>query len=93
MRQLWMILAIGSLAALPACADREARMDTSAPTVTFEYDDDDDYDEIVQKAELYCEEQYDRDAVLVDRDADADDLDDDLDDDADIDYQATFACE
>jgi len=88
MRRLWMIMLTAPLAALPACTVSEGHSEASPPTVTYEFDDRSDYD-VVAKADLYCEEHYDRDAVLLDRDVDVDDMGD-VDD---RDYRATFACE
>ncbi len=65
--------------ALSACAAQQ-RTEATAPTVTYEYGDDDEYDVIAQKADLYCTEEYGRDADLVDRDTN------------DNGYEATFAC-
>jgi hypothetical protein len=48
--------------------------------VTYVYSDEEDYDDIEARADLYCEEQYDADAVLADQDAD------------DAGYKAVFAC-
>jgi hypothetical protein len=48
--------------------------------VTYAYNDEEDYDDIEARAALYCEEQYDADAVLVDQDAEDDG------------YKAVFAC-
>ena len=79
MRQYCMILA-AALFGLSACAMGTARTDATAPTVTYSYDDDDDYDEVAALADDYCDDNYDRDAYLVDRDAD------------DGDYEVIFAC-
>jgi hypothetical protein len=49
-------------------------------TVTYAYGAEEDYDDVEARADLYCEERYDADAVLVDRDAEDDG------------YQAVFAC-
>jgi hypothetical protein len=78
MRQLLMVVLAASLASLPACAVRQ--VESTPPTVTYAYDDDEDYDEIEARADLYCEEQYDADAVLFDQDTE------------DAGYKAVFAC-
>ena len=79
MRQLWTGLLLASLAALPACAG--GRMDATEPTVSYSFDDEDEYQLVAEKADDYCEDEYARDAVLVDQD-----------EDDDGDYEATFAC-
>jgi hypothetical protein len=66
------------LASLPACAVRQ--VEATPPTVTYAYEDEDDYDDIEARADLYCEEQYDANAVLVDQDTE------------DAGYKAVFAC-
>jgi hypothetical protein len=83
MRQIWTVLLLGTIVALPACASRNAvnQTEASAPTVTYDYDDDDDYDRVLEKADVYCDEHYDRNAVLLTRDREGDD------------YEATFRCE
>lgn len=79
MRQLLMVALVASLASLPACAVREA--ESTPPTVTYAFNDDDDYDEVAERAELYCAEQYGANAVLLERDVEGDG------------YEATFSCE
>ena len=64
---------------LSACAAQQ-RTEATAPTVTYEYVDDDEYEVIAEKADLYCTEEYGKDADLVDRDTNDDG------------YEATFAC-
>jgi hypothetical protein len=78
MRQLLMVALAASLASLAACAVRQ--VESTPPTVTYAYNDEEDYDDIEARAALYCEEQYDADAVLVDQDAEDDG------------YKAVFAC-
>jgi len=56
------------------------RTDVDEPTISYHYDDDEDYDEVAERADDYCDDQYDKDAHLVDQDSD------------DGDYEATFAC-
>lgn len=63
---------------MPACAVRQ--VESTPPTVTYAYSAEADYDDIEARADLYCEERYDADAVLVDRDAEDDG------------YKAVFAC-
>jgi hypothetical protein len=78
MRQLLMVALAASLASLSACAVRQ--VESTPPTVTYSYSAEADYDDIEARADLYCEEQYDADAVLVDRDTEDDG------------YKAVFAC-
>jgi hypothetical protein len=79
MRYAHMTVLLASAVALSACATQQRTKET-APTVTYEYNDQDEYDVIAEKADLYCEEEYGRDADLVDRDKE------------DNGYEATFAC-
>jgi hypothetical protein len=76
--QLLMVALAASLASLPACAVRQ--VESTPPTVTYAYSAEEDYDDIEARADLYCEEEYDADAVLVDRDAEDDG------------YKVVFAC-
>jgi hypothetical protein len=78
MRQLLIVALAASLASLAACVTRQ--VESSPPTVTYAYNDDEDYNDVEARADLYCEEQYDADAVLVDQEAD------------DGGYKALFAC-
>ena len=78
MRQLLIVALVASLASLPACAVRQ--VESTPPTVTYAYSAEAEYDDIEARADLYCEERYDADAVLVDQDAE------------DGGYQAVFAC-
>lgn len=81
MRHALVIFSATSLALLSACAGGTTRTDASPPTVTYSYEDDDDYDKVASKADDYCDDSYDLDAVLVDRD------------DEGSGYEATFACQ
>lgn len=83
MRKLWMLAVVSPLALLPACTgyDGTTQTDSTSPTVSYSYSDDDDYDLIAERADLYCEERYKKDAVLLDRE---------VEDDG---YEATFSCE
>lgn len=83
MREIGTALLLGATLALPACASRDAvsRTDSSPPTVSYTYDDDEDYDEVLRRAEDHCEDNYDRNAVLLTRGREGDD------------YEATFRCE
>lgn len=83
MRQFWTLAAVGSLVALAACGSRHAvtQSEASAPTVSYSYSDDDDYERVDDLADDYCEDQYGLDAVLLHRDRDGNA------------YEATFRCE
>jgi hypothetical protein len=81
MRQSWMIAAAAALLGLSACAANTGRTDATAPTVTYSYEDEDEYDEVAELADDYCDDNYDRDAVLTDREED------------DGVYEVIFACE
>lgn len=78
MRRLLMVALAASLPFLPACATRQ--VETSPPTVSYAYGEEDDFDDIEARADLYCEEQYDADAVLVEQDTEDDG------------FKAVFAC-
>jgi hypothetical protein len=80
MRSFPLITAVAAAAAVAACAGPR-QVEQSPPTVTYSYQDQDDFDEIERRADLHCEENYNRGAVLIDRDLDGDG------------YEATFACE
>jgi len=70
--------AVAALGLLTACAGHPT--DVDEPTTSYNYDDQDDYDEVAEPADDYCDDAYDRDAYLIDEDAE------------DGDYEATFAC-
>jgi hypothetical protein len=78
MHQLLMVALAVSLASLLACAVRQ--VESSPPTVTYAYSDDEEYDDVEARADLYCAQQYDADAVLMDQAAEDDG------------YKAVFAC-
>jgi len=67
MSKLPTLICAGLLGLLAACGGY--RTDATAPTVSYSYVDDDDYDEIAEKADDYCDDHYDKDAYLVDRDS------------------------
>lgn len=71
--------AVAVLGLLTACANGY-RSDADEPTISYKYDDRDDYNEVAERADDYCDDSYDRDAYLIDEDAE------------DGDYEATFAC-
>lgn len=72
------LLPVAVLGLLAACASYTTNVEE--PTVSYRYDDRDDYDEVAERADDYCEDSYDRDAYLVDEDVEGGD------------YEATFAC-
>jgi hypothetical protein len=57
MRQLCTALVLGSLAALPGCAD-QGIVKEEGSTVTYSYNAASDYDQVVRKADEYCEDKY-----------------------------------
>lgn len=74
-------LAISALA-LAACGGAKSfQSQASAPTVSYSYQDGGDYDEVKDRADDYCDDEYGRDAVLLSRDMEGDR------------YEATFACQ
>ncbi|MEZ5931342.1 MAG: hypothetical protein R3F54_05230 [Alphaproteobacteria bacterium] len=73
------LIAVTCAIALASCATSQ-RTKATAPTVTYEFSDEDEFDVIAERADLYCAEEYGRDADLVDRDVDDDK------------YEVTFAC-
>ena len=78
MRVLYLTAGALALAFLPGCAAYQT--EATEPTVSYTYSDDDDYDEVAEKAEDYCDDHYDQDAYLVDEDREGSG------------YEATFAC-
>jgi len=69
MSKLSLLTCAGLLGLLAACGGY--RTEATAPTVSYSYADDDDYDEIAEQADDYCDDHYDKDAHLVDRDSEA----------------------
>lgn len=66
MRRLWILLGPAALiTALAGCEGMMHQTRATAPTVTYTYGDRDDYDEIEEMAEDYCDDNYDADAYLV----------------------------
>lgn len=78
MRQLPMLAAFAFPLALAACDVRQ--VETTPPTVTYAYSDQDSFDQVEERAEAHCAE-FNEDAVLIRRDLTA------------TGYEATFACE
>lgn len=79
MRQFWIVTSMAALAFLPACTSY--RTEANPPSVSYSYNDDDDYPEVAEKAEDHCRSNYGRNARLVDRDRKGNG------------YEATFSCE
>ncbi len=75
-------LLIGALAVavlfLPACATRQVQ--TTPPTVSYAYNGESDYRDIENRADQYCGDKYNANAVVVDRVPTGSG------------YKATFAC-
>ncbi len=81
-RLLMMIAIASSTLALAACGTSGImQTQQAAPTVSYAYSNAADAEEIEEKANDYCDENYDKDAVLLTRDAEGDN------------YKATYACQ
>lgn len=78
MHQLKFLACLLALGLLASCAGYQT--EATEPTISYSYADDDDYDEVAERADDYCDNHYDRDAYLVDEDREDDG------------YEATFAC-
>lgn len=78
MPKLTLFSCLAALGLLAGCAGYAT--DVDEPTISYSYDDDDDYEEVAERADDYCEDTYDRDAYLVDEEREGGD------------YEATFAC-
>lgn len=78
----WAALAV-SAAVLAACGGSSSpyRSQASSPTVSYSYQDGSDFDEVQEQAEDYCDEEFDRDAVLLSRDGEGERM------------EATFSCQ
>lgn len=72
-------------ATLAACGGRSGpamhQTQAAAPTVTYSYSRDGDYEAVAERASDYCDEEYGRNAVLLSRDSQGDR------------YEVTFSCE
>ena len=64
MRQHWMALV---MAPLSACQSSQAKPEPSLPTVSFAYNEDREYAQVLGEADAFCEQEYDKDAVLLSR--------------------------
>jgi len=57
------------LAPLAGCAGSGVeRVDAQKPTVSYRYDSEREFEEAHYKADIYCQERYDRRARLIDDD-------------------------
>lgn len=81
MRILGLAITIASAGVLAACAGGLHQTSSTLPTVSYSYDANDDPDDVTETAELYCEENYGRNAVLQSRNMQGDR------------FEATFACQ
>jgi|GEM_PF-2076591 len=85
MPRLPLLLLVAAGATLAACGGRSGpamhQTQSAAPTVTYSYSRDGDYEEVAERADDYCEEEYGRNAVLLSRDSQGDR------------YEVTFSCE
>ncbi|HUF86981.1 MAG TPA: hypothetical protein VMM59_06335 [Thermohalobaculum sp.] len=80
MRTLWMIAVLAAPAVLAACAGPR-QVDATPPSVTYAFESRRDYDDIVQRADRHCYDNYRLRAYEIDRR------------DAGRGYEATFVCE
>lgn len=83
MPRLSLIVLAAAAATLAACGGgtNMHRTQSAAPTVTYSYSSGGDYDEVAERADDYCDDEYGRNAVLLSRDSQGDR------------YEATFSCE
>lgn len=81
MRKLWMPMVVASPLLLAACMAPVQQTEATPPTVSYVYEDEDDYELIAKRADLHCEEYSGQDATLIDRDVEG------------TGYEATFQCE
>lgn len=79
--RLSMVALMASLALVPACTGPRTLTATTAPTVSYAYIEPDDFDTVAEEADRFCEAEYDRSAVLIERDARGGR------------YEATFSCD
>jgi len=81
MGRLWLPLVVGSLASLSACqSGGTPSTRPSTPTVSFAYNEQREYAEVLTEAKAFCDAEYDKKAVLLSRDP------------ADGFYEAVFTC-
>ena len=65
MHPLWIALAVASPLTLAACGGDTGPLESAAPTVTYAYNNDADYSAAKDKAADFCDDEYDKDAVIV----------------------------
>ena len=75
-------LAVSAIA-LAACGGSSSsyRSQASSPTVSYSYQDDSGFEEVQEQADDYCDEEFDRDAVLLNREVEGERM------------EATFSCQ
>ncbi|MEQ9609218.1 MAG: hypothetical protein RLN99_16285 [Kiloniellaceae bacterium] len=80
MSKLSMLAAAAVLLSLPAACTVYNTTETTDPTVSFNYTQADEAEQVADKADDYCDDRYDTDAYLIDTDRTSGG------------YEATFAC-
>ena len=65
--RIWM--SVLAAAALAGCAGGANRVDATGPTVSYDVDSPREYEQAAARADDWCEENYNRDARLVDSDS------------------------
>ena len=69
MRTLWMLTTVAPVALVSACAGYQVdQTSATSPTVSYAYYAESDYNLAAKRADLYCEDNYGRVAILIDRD-------------------------
>ena len=83
MNKLSLILLASAALGLAACGSTSKAYQSSAgaPQVSYTYQDGSDYDHVKELADVYCDEEFDRNAVLLSRDTQGEG------------YEATFTCQ
>ena len=66
MRSMLIALSTGALL-VAGCDTGPRQVESSPPTVTYAYTTDDDFDNIEDRANDYCDDNFDDEASLVDR--------------------------
>ena len=80
MRPILIALSTGALL-LAGCDTGPRQVQSSPPTVTYAYNTNDNFDDIQDRADEYCDDNFDNDAILVDRRV------------TNTGYEAVFVCE
>lgn len=83
MNKLQLLLLAAAGFGLAACGGNPKAFQSSAdaPRVSYTYQDGGDYDHVKELADDYCDEEFNRRAVLLSRDTQGDS------------YEATFSCQ